>query len=860
MVEVLLPLPFGHGFDYRVPAGMQVEPGDYVWVPFGRREALGVVWGPGAGDISPEKIKSVLRVAAHVPPMRAAMRKFIDWVSWYNMAPRGNVLKMAIPIADALKAPKEEALYVLGSNIVTSFCGLTAESSPAEQLDAAIKSQNDGVNKTHATIKITPARQRIIAYLSDNTPRSISDITTHAGVSAPVVREFLKAGGLAESGSWIVNREKITKHIPPATIHDPRLMTPYSLSPEQQNAADLLSENAANGFQVTVLDGVTGSGKTEVYFDTIARLLSSDAGGALATTPAPAEGERSGGNSLTPQILVLLPEISLSIQWLSRFKARFGFEPVMWHSEVSQAKKRDAWQKLATGEARIVVGARSALFLPFQNLSLIVVDEEHDASYKQEEGVIYQGRDMAVARAREEKIPIVLVSATPSLETTVNMQQFRYKPVHLGARYAEAAMPTLEAVDMRSEKMPSSQFLSTRLRSAMAQTIVDGGQVMLFLNRRGYAPLLLCRTCGHRFQCPECQAWLVLHKKKFQVSGSRFQEGESAETSNLKPQTSLLCHHCGHRAPVPPDCPACHAKDSFHACGPGVERLAEELKTFMPDARVGVLTSESAAIVKNGSISGGALATTPRSEGERSGGDPSPPDSISAIIRAMESHQLDILIGTQMIAKGHHFGKLALVGVVDADMGLTGGDLRASERTYQLLHQLSGRAGREKHKGHVILQSYMPEHPVMQALLGGDRDLFMELEKHMREDAAMPPFGRLASLVIEGRDEGRVMAFCRELARCTPGREQALGIRHSGLGSNKAISTSPTPNPQSPMPLILGPAPAPLARLRGKSRWRFLVKAPRGFNLQEYMHNWLNSVEIPPSLRIKVDVDPYSFL
>ncbi len=536
------------------------------------------------------------------------------------------------------------------------------------------------------------------------------------------------------------------------------------LSEIQQNAADNLNAKLVKRFSVTLLDGVTGSGKTEVYFDTIARVL----------------------NIQNSQILILLPEIGLSVQWLERFESRFGFAPVVWHSGVTPAKKRGSWQAIATGQARVVVGARSALFLPYKNLSLIVVDEEHDNSYKQEEGVMYHARDMAVARARFENFPIILVSATPSLESYYNSKQGKYTELSLPIRHAEAVMPDIHLVNMRNENLTSGHFISNILREKLAQAIAYGHQAMLFLNRRGYAPLMLCRKCGHRFQCPDCSAWLVLHKSKH--------------------SPKLACHHCGYNIPSPDTCPACGEKDTLHACGPGVERLLEEVTEFMPQARVAVMASDSMGNYND----------------------------MSQIIADMGAKKIDILIGTQMIAKGHHFADLAVVGVVDADLGLAGGDLRASERTYQLLHQLSGRAGREAIRGQVFLQSYLPEHPVIKALISGERDTFLAAELTARQNAAMPPFSRLAAVIVEGEKEEDVIKTANQLA-------SALSTKNSKLH-------------------LYGPAPAPLFMLRGKYRYRMMVKAERNVNLPDIMRSWVDSVKTPSSVRIKLDIDPQSFL
>ena len=580
------------------------------------------------------------------------------------------------------------------------------------------------------------------------------------------------------------------------------------LSDIQQQAAQQLTSRIGAGFSVTLLDGVTGSGKTEVYFEAIAKVLGMRHEARGTSPPMP------HASRLMPQVLILLPEIALSIQWLERFEKRFGFTPVVWNSEITPASKRAAWKAIAKGEAPVVVGARSALFLPYKNLSLIIADEEHDGSYKQEEGVIYHARDMAVARARFEKIPAMLVSATPSLETWHNAREGKYKEITLIARHNDAVMPDITLLDMRTTELERGSFISRPLREELAKAIADGHQCMLFLNRRGYAPLLLCRACGYRFQCPACSAWMVVHRKDrhpvahAEHESTGFHAARDPVLPLRGPQddvTYLECHHCNMRIPEPTQCPSCMAEGKLAACGPGVERLQEEVKSFLPDARVAVMASDSM------------------------GG----PKELGDTITAMSEKRIDLLIGTQMIAKGHHFSDLAVVGVVDADLGLSGGDLRASERTYQMLHQLSGRAGRERIRGRVYLQSFLPEHPVIKALVSGERDAFLGAELKARKNAHMPPFTRLAALIVEGEKE-----------------EQAMRVA-------KALATS---FPASPQLHLYGPAPAPLFRLRDKFRFRLLVKAKREVNLPNMVRHWVESQEIPSSVRVKIDIDPQGFL
>jgi primosomal protein N' (replication factor Y) len=477
---------------------------------------------------------------------------------------------------------------------------------------------------------------------------------------------------------------------------------------------------------------------------------------------------------------------------LQRFQERFGVEPAVWHSDISQRQRRLTWRGVAEGDVRVVVGARSALFLPYQKLGLIVVDEEHDSSYKQEEGVIYHARDMAVVRAHIGKIPIVLASATPSLETLTNVESGRYECQKLTERHGAAVLPAVTLIDLRRDPpkrleglsgSAGQSWLSAALRAAIAETLAAGEQVMLYLNRRGYAPLTLCRSCGHRLQCPNCTAWLVEHRL-------------------IK---RLQCHHCGLTTALPDSCPSCEAKGTLAACGPGVERLGEEVKRLFPAARQATMASDT--------LTGPAAA--------------------AVLVEAVQNGEVDILIGTQIAAKGHHFPKLTLVGVVDGDLGLYGGDLRAGERSFQLLQQVAGRAGRAEHPGRVLVQTAEPEHPVMQALRNGDRDRFMAIEAEQRQRAGLPPFGRLAAVIVTAPDPRLLDEFARGLLRRLPER--------SGFQ-------------------VLGPAPAPLAVLRGRHRRRFLVKAPRNAALQDFLRTWLGDVKTPGQLRLRIDVDPYSFL
>jgi primosomal protein N' (replication factor Y) (superfamily II helicase) len=718
-VAVLLALPLPAPYDYRVAENMTLEDGDFVRVPLGRREVSGVVWGAGSDAVAEDKIREVLTKLA-ITPLNGRFRRFLDWVAHYTVSPPGAVLKMAMSVPAALEQPKPVIAFEL--------------------------------NPDMPDIKITPARQRVLDVLKDGQPpRPGPELAREAAVGTSVVSGLVKAGVLLS----VEIQPNIAVALPDGDHPGP------DLSPDQAESGARLAGDVSNGgFTVSLLDGVPGSGKTEVYFQAVAEALK--------------QGR---------QALVLLPEISLSAQWLNRFERRFGAAPAQWHSDLTPATRRDTWRSVSEGRARVIVGARSALFLPFKDLALIVVDEEHEGAFKQEEGVIYNARDMAVVRASLADIPIVLASATPSLESVANTKGGRYRLLHLPERHGGAVLPAVSLIDMRAEAPSGGRWLSPGLVDQLKETFAAGEQAMLFLNRRGYAPLTLCRTCGHRFACPNCSTWLVSHRRG---------------------AGKMQCHHCGYVTPMPETCPSCE-KDTLAACGPGVERLAEEVAELFPDIRTDIAASDS--------IAG--------------------PKAAAQLVARIEAHEIDLIIGTQIVAKGYHFPLLTLVGVIDADLGLSGGDLRAAERTYQLLYQVAGRAGRAKHPGRVALQTYMPDHPVMQALLSGERERFIETETKAREQSDMPPFSRLAAIIVSGPFEDEVDKVAAQLGRRAPDYKDVM---------------------------ILGPATAALARIRGRHRRRFLVRAAKQVDLQGLLNDWLAKVPGGGKVRIQVDIDPYSFL
>ncbi len=729
-ISVLLPLPFEGPFDYFGLADRELPPGTLVEVPLGPRLVRGVVWDKEpAGDVADEKLKAVEGVLP-LPPFPDDLMKLVEWIAGYTLTPLGSVLRLAMAVPTRWKPQKAVPYYKIGAN------------DPP---------------------RMTPARARVLDFMRDAPPLTKKEIAEIAGVTPSVIAGLVEAGAVEEA-------PRGAPSIPRVTGDEPMLR------PDQAKAADALTAKVKAGeATVTLLDGVTGSGKTETYMEAVAKAV------------------EEGG-----QVLILLPEIALTAQLLDRFAKRLGFAPEPWHSDRTPAKRRAAYQKIAKGEAPVVVGARSALFLPFPNLKLIVVDEEHETAFRQDDGTLYHGRDMAVVRGHLGKFPVVLASATPSLETVMNVEWGRYDKVVLEGRHGTAGLPEITAIDMRAEGPDSGSFLSPPLMQAMVETLGRGEQVLLYLNRRGFAPLTLCRACGHRFQCPHCTAWLVEHRFK----------------------RKLQCHHCGYQVPVPKQCPSCEAEDKLVPIGPGVERVAEEVMSYFPEARLGVLSSDF--LLRE--------AVQKQKGGQR--------PSLTALAREKVAQfadgQLDILVGTQIVAKGHHFPKLTLVGVVDADMGLAGADPRAAERSFQMLTQVAGRAGREATQGHVLVQTYDPDHPVIAALVKGNRDEFMAVEAKDREMVGLPPFGRMAALILSGADRREVEAVGRAIRAAAPPNSMDL--------------------------MVLGPAEAPLAMIRGQHRQRLLIKGKRTTTLQPLIRGWLDAVKVPSSVRVSIDIDPISFL
>ena len=707
--------------DYRLPHGMAAPPGTIVAAPLGPRQLLGVVWDaerlpPDKETVGDNRLRNLLGVV-DAPPIAPPLRRLIEWTAGYYLAPLASVLRMAMPSTSALE----------GVRTVTEYraTGLVPD-------------------------RLTPQRAQALAAIADR-QGLVRELALAAGVSDAVIRGLVKTGAIEAIETAIDS---------PFPRPDADHALP-ALSPAQRAAAEHIAGAVqAHGFAPILLDGVTGSGKTEVYFEAIAAAIRA-----------------------RRQVLVMLPEIALTEPFLKRFAARFGCEPVAWHSDLRQSQRRRAWRAIASGEALVTVGARSSLFLPYADLGLIVVDEAHETSFKQEEGVHYHARDVAVMRAQFEGCPVVLASATPAIETRQMVAAGRYAELRLPARFGEARLPAIAAVDLIETPPERGRWIAPPLAAAIDAALDRREQALLFLNRRGYAPLTLCRSCGHRFQCPNCTAWMVEHRLVHR----------------------LACHHCGHIERVPEKCPECGDAESLVACGPGVERIADEAAARWPGAKRAIVTSDTIWS----------------------------PAKAAEFVHRMEAGDIDIVIGTQLVTKGYHFPNLTVVGVIDADLALQGGDLRAGERTFQQISQVAGRAGRGAKPGHVFIQTHQPGARVIKALVTGDRDAFYDAETAARREAGAPPFGRYAAIIVSSEDKAAADAVATAIRRAAP--------------SDAGID-------------VYGPAPAPLAMLRGRHRFRLLVHAPRALAVQEVIRDWLGALDWPAKVRVVVDVDPYSFV
>ncbi|MEQ3679341.1 primosomal protein N' [Pseudophaeobacter sp.] len=718
-VAVLTAQPLDRLLDYRAPEGGCFR-GAFVEVPLGPRKVLGVIWGAGGGNFDSAKLRSVIRVL-DLAPMRDEMRQFLSKAADYTLTPMSMMLRLATRAPGLSDPPSMRKVLRLGDT------------------------QPD---------RMTPARAKVLAVMEEFggmafTPKELADM---AGVTPSVVKGLVGQGALGE--------EETPRDLPYPAL-DPNRPS-KDLTEDQSRAAAALSEGVQSGsYGTTLLKGVTGSGKTEVYLEVVAACL------------------RRGR-----QALVLLPEIALTAEFLKRVEQRFGATPAEWHSGATMTERRRVWRMVGQGNAQLVIGARSALFLPFRDLGLIIVDEEHDTAYKQEEGVLYNARDMSVLRAAMCSAQVVLASATPSLETWSNAEAGKYKRVDLTARFGTAVLPVMKAVDMRAEDLAPATWISPTLKQAMALRMQRGEQSLLFLNRRGFAPVTICRACGTQVACDNCDARMVEH---------RFMK-------------RLMCHQCGETKPVPEVCPSCQVVGKMAPVGPGIERLGEEVAALFPEARIAVLSSDLFASAR----------------------------ALKARIEEIAAGEADIILGTQLVAKGHNFPLLTLVGVIDADLGLQGSDLRAGERTFQLMRQVAGRAGRAERPGEALLQTFQPEHPVIRAILTGDEEEFWRAEAAQRREAGVPPFGRMAGIILSGSDLAQVFDLGNALAR-NDGPLRQVGAQ------------------------LYGPAPAPIARVRGRHRVRLLVKAAKGVALQEALSRWVKPFRMKGDLRLSIDIDPQNF-
>ncbi len=716
IVAVMVSVSVEGPYSYRVPHGMKVYRGSIVAVPLVGRLTLGVVWGEPIDNTAHNRLKDIERVF-DVPPLSEELLKTVDWVSRYTLAPPGAVLRSVLRSAEALEPEKP-------------LVGFRATGLPLA--------------------KVTASRQKVLDCLKDGAPWAKAALVGATGVSPAVIEGLEKAGAVARV------------ELPPQPIVSPPDPDAKALrfSDEQQAALTGLRALDPKDYGVALLDGVTGAGKTAVFFEAVADTL------------------RAGR-----QALVLLPEIALTSTFLARFTERFGTRPAEWHSDMTTVQRGRMWRGVLEGSVRAVVGARSALFLPFRELGLIVLDEEHDTAYKQSEGVNYHARDMAVVRARFAEARVILSSATPSVESRNNANLGRYSHIRLTSRFAEAVMPDIKAIDMREDGPKKGEWISPPLAREIFATLDRGEQALLFLNRRGYAPLTLCKSCGHQYQCPNCTAWLVEHRFR----------------------GVLMCHHCGHEQRTPKACTECGTDDSLVPVGPGIERVAEEATKRFPGARTVVLSSDMGS-----------------------------QQQLRQRFEEVERGEHDLIIGTQLVAKGHHFEKLTLVGVLDADLGLDKGDPRAAERTFQILTQVTGRAGRATRAGRALLQTYHPTHPVMEALVNGDREAFYRQELSAREAGGLPPFGRLAALIVSANEHDPAYDFAKRILSAAP---MAEGLK------------------------LFGPADAPIAMIRGRHRVRLLAQSPKDFDLSGYVRFWLKQAPQPRAdLRVQVDIDPQSFL
>ena len=641
LVKVFPLLPFSKTFDYL--CFDDVSEGDVVSIQFGKIATFGIV--KEVLEV-PEKTEFALKEVNFVllrGVFSSKLLKLVEMASKYHIGSIGMFLRLCFPFSKfRIPEIKEEVEFEI------SLSKEANENSLRSKMWRELWELLKGGGKIALnSIKIPPSE--------------LSKITS---------KGLLELSKLEQKAKQSVNL---------ATLSQP-----------QKEAFKVVKDFLESGFKAFLLNGETGSGKTEVYFHLIYEVI------------------KKGG-----QVLLTLPEIALSSAILSRFKERFGFDAILWHSSVSEKRRILNFMQIVSGEAKVVIGTRSAIFLPFKNLKLIIVDEEHDGSYKQEETIIYNGRDMAVMRGFIFNIPILLGSATPSIETYNNTQNGKYAEVKLENRFFVSQMPKITVVDMKEEKMPKTQFISTTLKTKMMEVINSGGQAMFFLNRRGYAPIVLCSSCGERVKCKFCDVHLTEHR----IEGR------------------LKCHHCGYTKEKPQVCEACCAEDSMKVMGAGVERIQEELCQILPQNQVVLLTSDT-------------LSSQTKTR---------------EVIGKIESGEAKVIVGTQVVSKGYHFPNLKFVGVLDADFGLNIEDFRAFEKTFQLLYQVAGRTGREKADGEVYIQTFDPKNKVLFSIVNYDKSGFYALELEARRKFKLPPFSKQIAFVISGDEKQEALEFAKKL-------------------------------------------------------------------------------------------------
>ena len=736
-VAVLVSGPFNEPFDYSIESEKNsVCIGQVVLVPFGKRKEVGIIVGEGTRTIPQEKLRRINEIYDLNPIPQSSIELINFLANWY-CAYKGLVLKMVLSPVEAIISPEYKKVY-------------KSKFKDSEEIKAI------------STYKITSKRKLVFDFLLKSKQAVFQDdLIEQTGISRSILRDMTKKNLIIEE----IVKKQTNSNLKIFNYYKTKFENIKLLNSEQKKAVDKINVSIKKQKpDCFLLDGVPGSGKTETYFQTVKTCID--------------EGK---------QILILLPEISLTPDWEKRFYQNFSFEPLVWHSGITNTKKRQIWLSALNGSACVVVGARSALMLPILNLGLIIVDEEHEPAFKQEEGVRYNARDMAIYKAMKSSAPIVLASATPSLETYHNAKIGKYIHLTLPKRATGAALPDIKLIDLKVNTPERSKWISSVLINEIKSKLDNREQSLLFLNRRGYAPLTICSSCGNKIKCVNCETWLVEHRS----------------------QNILICHHCGYTKRISNICDMCGTEGQIKACGPGVERIEEEINQLFPEAKLTVLSSDT---MKSQKI----LINT---------------------LEKIKNNKFDIIIGTQMIAKGHDFPNLKLVGIIDSDVGLSGGDLRASERSFQLLQQVSGRSGRhsinEKDKGIVFLQTYDNENPIIRAIAKNNRDDFFEKELLSRKNANMPPYGRLAAIILSSKYERKLDGFASELLRAAP------------LFKNIKI---------------FGPAPAPLYFLRGKYRRRFLIKSDKTVNIQDVLLSWTNKIKTPYNIKLTIDIDPFSFM